>query len=280
MVYGLIDDVRTLAGIKPVFQHSVQLADGDGSTTEFKIPAVGNEQGYFLDTSSTDTSTITTDDVVVYDDGVPVTVSAIDQDAGTVTLSVAPALDSVMTIDYKFSEVSDAQVVVAMQIALEIVDRIIRGKNTASNSYTQTHSGDGEKLEWEFDHADVTSITSVTVDGSVQTVNSQYYLWKYPRTDDYWYIEFVSPPSNTFQNVVIVYDHGNVKAEATKLSNHYSARHLINSGQVRKQDSSGLWIEGQGNYDSEGDTSRLGMINREIIDIQSRLDERSRYEIS
>jgi hypothetical protein len=280
MVYGLIDDVRTLAGIKPVHQHDVQLKDGDGTTTEFKVPAVGSEQGYFLDLDSGTTSSITIADVVVYDDGVPVTVSAIDNVAGTVTLSVAPAADSVMTIDYKFSEVSDAQVIVAMNIAQEIVDRIIRGKNTASNSYVQTESGDGETNEWEFHHADVTSITSIVVDGTTLTANSHYYLWKYPRTDDYWYVEFVTAPSKNYQNVVITYDHGNVKAEATKLSNHYAARHLINSGQVRGQDSSGLWVEGQGDYDSEADTSRLGMINREIIDIQSRLDERDRYEIS
>ena len=277
MVYGSIENVRTLASIKPVYQHGQRLKDGDGSSTEFKIPSVGLNQGFFVDLAGVTSSEITVDDIVVYDDGTPVTVSSIDEDAGTVTLSVAPADDSVMTADYKRSQVSDGKVIEAMEIAEELVDDIIRGSNVAGNSYVQYESGDGEEFEWEFDHSDVISFTSVVVDGSTLTEDTDYWVRKFPRTDRYWYIEFDTRPNKGHKNIVITYIHGNNQKNIDKLSNLYAARHLIH-GDVRLQDSSGMWIEGAGNYDSEGDRSKLGMINREIIDLQSILDRRSKFE--
>ena len=276
MVYGSINKVRTLAGIKPVFSHGQKLKSGTGSKTEFRVPTIGENTGFFVDLAADKTSTITVDDVVVYVDGTPVTVSSLDQDAGTVTLAVAPIQDAVVTIDYQYSEVSDDDVIDSMNQAEEMIDIIIRGKNVADNSYTQTNSGDGYKSDFEFDHSDVITVDTVTVDGIVLVSGTDYYLWKFQRTSRYWYIEFVNPPNYDFQNVVIAYTHGEVTNLADKLSNLYAARYLL-QGDIRLSESKSRWVDGDGKKEAKGDRSRMAMVNREIMAIQDIVNKREIY---
>jgi hypothetical protein len=49
-------------------------------------------------------------DVILYDDGVPVTVTAVNPTTGAITANVAPANASVMTADYYYSPLSDADI--------------------------------------------------------------------------------------------------------------------------------------------------------------------------
>lgn len=133
VVYGLIPKVRKLAGIAAVYEHKVRLAAGDGTNKIFQLPSVGNRQSFFVDKDASTTSTITITDVVIYDDGVSVTIDSINVDSGTVTLNVAPAANSIMRADFLHSEISDDDVILAMEVAEELTDNIIRGKNSIYN---------------------------------------------------------------------------------------------------------------------------------------------------
>jgi len=69
----------------------VSLGTAGVAQTVFDLPATGeNQRDYIVDDAN----------VIVYDDGNPVTVASVDIDARTITLSAAPANLSVMTADY------------------------------------------------------------------------------------------------------------------------------------------------------------------------------------
>jgi len=279
LVYGLIPDVRSAAGIKTEYVHGVKLSNGDGSATEFDVPFIGRHRGYIVDLAASTTSTITVADIIVYDDGTPVTVSAIDADKGSVTLDSAPVDGSIMTADYKWSLVSDDEVIKAMDQAEEMVDFILRGKNVASQSYSQSIYGDGVEHEFEFDHADVTAIVSVTVDGSALTEGTHYKLIKFPRTDRYWYIDFVTPPRTKAEAAVgtIAYTHGENSDLGDRLSNLYAARFLI-LGAIRSAQSQAQFKKNNTTIRA-GEFSRIKDINEELMDLQVWLNRDKKYTV-
>lgn len=276
MVYGTIPKIRELAGIRAVFDHKVSIGIGDGTEKVFKLPAVGNRQGYLVDKDATGTSTITTDDVIVYVNGSSVTVSSIDQDAGEVTLTVAPLTDDVVTADYVFSEVSDDNIILAMNIADQMVDYLIVGNNSAPVTWTQTEDGDGKTLEYEVDFTDVTTITSVTVDGSILVEDTSYWIYNRPKTSFVWYIKLNSYPLNDKKNVVIVYNHGyNSDVMITRLAELYAARYILL--EVKPSRTSGQWVKGEGKRTTKGAESRITGILENILNLQTVLDKRIKY---
>ncbi len=178
-----------------------------------------------------------------------------------------------------WSEVSDAQILEAMNIAQAQVDKIIRGNNTGSVSKTDTIDGDGETREYEFEASDVTSITSVTVDGASLTETTHYHLYKYPNSDYYWKIVFETPPINDFRNIVIVYDHGQ---SSDYLVNHLSnllASRIVVLQYVRSSKQSGQYVRGK-NQTAVGNTTRLVDINKQIMDIVKDVDRRLKYRLA
>ena len=216
----------------------------------------------------------------MYVNGTPVTVSSLDQDAGTVTLAVAPALNDKVTIDYMHSEVSDEQVILAMNIAEELVDDLIRGKNSASNAYTQIIDGDGESNIFYFDHFDVTAVSSVTIDGSAKTLNTDYWVYKHRGNATLMrYIKLLSAPINDNQNISIVYTHGQQTDLGDELSNLFAARSIL-LGDVKSGRTSGKWVQGDGKdkTKSPASPSRLRILNSEISQIMSVLDRKFRHE--
>ena len=279
MVYGLIPDVRSLAGIKTEYVHSIKVSTGDGSTTEFDLPFIGRQRGYIVDLAASKTSTITVADIIVYVDGTPVTVSSIDEDKGSVTLAAAPNNSTAITADFKWSLVSDVEVIKSMDYAEEMVDFVIRGNNVGTITYTQEIHGDGVETEYEFEHADVLSLTTVTIDSSVYVENTNYKLIKFPRTDRYWYIKFVVPPRKDDTQAVgsIVYVHGENTELGDRLSNLYAARYLI-LGALRSAQSQGQFKKNSTNT-RVGEFSRLKDINEEIMSIQKFLDRDTKYTV-
>ena len=63
---------------------------------------------YVVDRNDDDLFTIS--DVVAYVDGAAVAVTAVNADTGLITLTAAPANGTVVTADYQFSELSDADI--------------------------------------------------------------------------------------------------------------------------------------------------------------------------
>lgn len=275
MVYGSINKIRGICGITPVYETKKQIGVGDNTETEFKLPAVGKRTGYLIDLDSSTTSTITEADVIVYVNDTPVTVSGIDEDAGTVTLAVAPSVSDVIKADYMWSEVSDEQIIDEMNIAKEIVDIVINGQNVVDQSYTQEIDGNGSETEFEFDHSDVSSITSITVDGVTQTIDTNYKLYKFAKSAFYWYIKFLIAPISENQNIVIVYNYGQNSYLIHRLSNLYASRQLI-LGPIKSSRSAGTFRKGDTGK-SDGEVSRLSKVNSEIMKIVPMVDNRNKY---
>lgn len=279
MVYGNITEIRGLAGKLPEFKHSVSLGTGDGSTIEFELPAVGRNLGYIIDLSSDKTSSIDVDDIIVYVDSTPVTVASIDEDKGTVTLDSAPADGDKVTADYKWSEISDIQIISSMNIAQPQVERIIRGVNIKDTIKTESIDGNGIERSFEFEPSDVTSITTVTVDGSVLTEDTHYTLYKYENSIYYWKIVFYTAPLNGYKNIVILYKHGrDAEYIVDELSNLLSARSVVLK-YVRSHKSVGQFVKGK-QVKSVGNTSRLAELNKAIKDLLPYADNRKRYRLS
>jgi len=279
MVYGSIPTVRALAGATLVFEHGVKLNGvPDGVLTEFKIPAVGDRKSYIVDQTADKTSTITVADITVYVNGTPVTVSSIDEDEGSLILASAPLTGDVVTADYMWSEVSDNEIIEGMNIATEIVQQIIRGANDVSNTYTQLIDGNGVDREFEFEHADVTSVDTVTVNGTVLTENTDYYLYKHERTNLYWYIKFKTPPIAKEHVISIDYTYGELKYMYTRLANLHAARHVILAF-LKPERTGGTFKKGQ-NPKKRGDTTKLAEINEEIIYLREFVEKRERFVLA
>jgi len=77
----------------PFSRTGVSLGTSIAAQTVFDLPSSGDEfRDYPIDDAN----------LVVYDDGTPVTVSSVDTDARQVTLSAVPTVGSVMTADYHY----------------------------------------------------------------------------------------------------------------------------------------------------------------------------------
>ena len=279
MPYGDINEVRTYASVRPIFSQKQVLQKGNALRTEFRVPNVGANVGYFLDLESGIASIITIADVVVYVAGIVVTVSSIDQDAGTVTLAAAPANNEVVQIDYMYSEVSDAQCINAMNKSEEIIDDMIRGANVAGKSYTQTIDGDGETREFVFDHHDVTAIDVVTVDGTVLTVGTDYWIYFHKKSNIFYHkIKFlVRPSSATYQNVTLAYTYGQETDLGNNLSNLVAARTLL-LGHVKGNRTAGKPQGGSASKSKDAENiNKIGRLNREITEIFVVMDRKIRH---
>lgn len=277
--YGDLSSVRGLAGILPVYEHGIRLGTGDASETEFELPSVGRHRGYIIDLAGVNSSTITIADIIVYVDGTPVTVSSIDEDKGTVTLASAPANASIVTADYMWSTVSDAQVISAMNIATEQAEQLIRGLNSNGNAFTQYNDGDGVTQDFEFEVYDVNSITSVTVDGSTLTETTHYHLYKYENRPYYRSIIFETPPRKDYKNIVIIVSHGqNADVMVDEMSNLLAARIVILK-YVRSSRNAGQFVKGKQSTNI-GNVTRLSEINEQIMYMKKFVDKRKRFRLS
>ena len=111
-MFSSLQDIRSEAGVTR-YERQVGVTDvdrgepmaGDGSTTVFYT-----EYTPIVDRTNDEDGDVTIADVIVYVDGVVVTVSAVDADQGKITLDSAPALDASIKISYDSSDFLDAQV--------------------------------------------------------------------------------------------------------------------------------------------------------------------------
>lgn len=279
MVYGLIPKVRSLAGVSAVFEHNLRIGVGDGSTTVFQIPSVGNRQFYFVDKDAGIASTIEKNtDVIAYDNGSIITITDLSLDSGKITLTSAPANSHIITSDYLHSEISDSAVLQAMDIAMEMTDLIIRGKNADTENYTQTEDANGIDYIFVFDHADVHTVNTVTVNGETKILNTDYFLYKYKRNSvRYWYIRFKTRPFAKEQSIVINYDYGAEVKGITRMAELFAARYILL--EIKPSRTAGMWKKGERNAE-KSDVSRLQQLNNEIKMLKSKYDRRIKYEVS
>lgn len=278
MVYGSIPNIRRLTGKVAIREHAIPLAPdkGDGSTLEFLVPQIGNNLGYFVDKDADQTSTITVADVTVYVDGTPVTVASIDELKGSIILDAAPLSAKRITADVTWSEVSDTMVIDAMNLTSELLDITIRGSNIVSQSHTQIEWGNGELKEYTLDHYGVTSVDTVTIDGTVKTLDTHYWEIVHPRTSYIKSIIFEQAPIKDQENVSIAYTYGYSSYIVTRVSELYAARQLLidmpsdtKSGRYRR----GLSNKGSSNMDIQSELSRLETITRELNELRKFFDK-------
>ncbi|KKN31659.1 hypothetical protein LCGC14_0821770 [marine sediment metagenome] len=359
MVYGLIPKVRKLAGISAVREHTVQIGVGDGIETVFQIPSVANRQSFFVDKDAATSSTISVDDdVIAYSNGSTTPITSIDQDSGKITLTNPPASDVIVTADYGASEVSDQDVIEAMEIAEEMTDEIIRGKNSADrvsfevtdtiiyadaspdtatrasgswlddgliigdkviilgsanndgtytisslsatvltidasenfptfeadptdttfsvrNVFTQDINGDGKTVSFAFEHADVTTINSVTVNNVIKVIDTNYKLYKFKGDlTRYWYIHFKQTPRNDLQNISVDYGYGETKKGITRMAEYFAARYILL--EIKPSRATGYWVKGD-KLPEKGEVSRLPQIIKELKSLMLKYDRRIKY---
>lgn len=118
--YSALQDVREEAGHQHQQVQENMTGLANGSNTVFyvsKLPIV--DYGYDDVVGATD--------IIVYDDGVAVTVNSIDANTGAVTLAAAPANGSVMKCTYRYSTVTDARVTGVRNEAIAYVQRRLNG---------------------------------------------------------------------------------------------------------------------------------------------------------
>lgn len=133
--YVTRQSVREEAGFQHIEENSALVGVVDGSNAVFMTehkPIVGKR---YVDGS------ITTEDIVVYVDGSPVSVASLDAAAGVVTLASAPASDTSVSIFYHTSAVLDSYVDEIINQATSIVHRAFRsaGITTPFDSTNDDH---------------------------------------------------------------------------------------------------------------------------------------------
>lgn len=124
LAYSSLQDIREEAG----HQHINKLEDMTGATNGTNtVFYVGRT--YIVDTDYDDTIDVggVNGDVIVYDDNVAVTVSAVDVSTGAITLASAPAASSVMLATYHHSVLSDAKVGKFRDEAIDFVQQALSG---------------------------------------------------------------------------------------------------------------------------------------------------------
>lgn len=122
--YSSLQDIREEAGHQHINRLESLTGATNGSNTEFYV-----KRTYIVDTNYDDELNVGTSsgDVIVYDDDVAVEVSAIEANTGKVTLSSAPASDSVMLATYHHSVLSDAKVTKYRNEAISYIQRRLKG---------------------------------------------------------------------------------------------------------------------------------------------------------
>lgn len=278
MTYGTIKAVRISSGNRPQKAHGVSIGTGDGSETEFMLPYVGFNEGFVLDQDQQESATpvisIGASDITVYSNDVPVTVTSIDNEKGSVVLASAPVDTELITADYWHSIISDESVITSMTDAKDIVDEIIDGDMESDHSQNFKYDGDGHQTEFWLKKKDVTAITSVTVNGSSKTLDTDYFIYYYDDAVRMSYIKFKSPPSaSSLQNVVVGVTRGKSKSILVRLSNLYAGKLVL----LDLPDSAivGEFKKGNQSTGKTPTTSRLRMLNfqiKEILETEDRRD--------
>lgn len=122
--YSSYQDIREEAGHHHLMKLETPSGTVNGSNTVFTVGRT-----YIVDRNYNDTIDVATasGDVIVYDDTVAVTVSAVNATTGAITLSAAPATSSVMLVTYAYSSLSDAKIVKYRDEAIDYVQRKING---------------------------------------------------------------------------------------------------------------------------------------------------------
>lgn len=85
-------------------------------------------------TDSNYNDTITPLDVVVYVNSIPVRVVAVDPPSGAITLSVAPAVDAQVLIDYRYSPILLQEVQSIREEVQDTIDKVMGGVDTVPYS--------------------------------------------------------------------------------------------------------------------------------------------------
>ncbi len=277
MTYGTIQQVRRLSGKRPQKAYGVSIGDGDASETEFNLPYVGFNEGYVLDqseqTSATPTISVASTDITVYVDDVPVTVTSIDNEKGSVVLASAPADAGVVTADYWHSSTSDEQILEAMGDAELIVNEIIDGSLVAGQSDTFYYDGDSSEFVFWMQKKDVTAITSLTVNGSTKTAETDFYVYYYDDQIRISYIRFKSPPSaSSLKNIVVNVTRGKTKVILVRLSNLYAGKMALSY--LPDSEIIGEFKKGNQSSGKIPTSSRLRMLNSEIASVLEHFDGR------
>lgn len=119
--YSSLQDVREEAG----GQHSQKLVALTGATDGANVDFVAS-RSYIVDRNYDDVIT-PNEDVIVYDDDVPVTVSTVNTTSGAIRLSSAPATGSRMLVSYDYSPYNDVLINKRRNEAIDFVKRSLSG---------------------------------------------------------------------------------------------------------------------------------------------------------
>jgi hypothetical protein len=202
--------VRRLSGRDPTVVASESLGDGDGSQTVFyteHYPIIDKDASEVADK----------DDITVYVDGTPATVSSIVANEGKITMSVAPGNGLAVTVDYWYSDVSETAIADAVLWGESEAEGLVGRVFTSGNAQTDIFDGDGNRTTFQLEKFPVTSITTVKVREAGKTtfdtktladgdgVDDDY--WAYILNDDS-YIEFEVAPIKGNRNIEIAYVYG------------------------------------------------------------------------
>ena len=122
--YSSYQDIREEAGHHHLVKTEIPTGTVDGANTVFSVGRT-----YIVDRNYNDTIDVgaVDGDVIVYDDGVAVVVSAVNATTGIITLDSAPATSSKILISYAYSVLSDLKVDKYRAEAIDYVHRKING---------------------------------------------------------------------------------------------------------------------------------------------------------
>lgn len=118
--YATLQRILEEAGRHNLAKQEEMTGTPDGNETDFYV-----QNTVIVDNNYDDV--VDENDVIVYDDGVAVTVSAVNKDTGAVTLASAPATNSVMTATYAFSEITATAVSEVRTEAIDYVQTCLNG---------------------------------------------------------------------------------------------------------------------------------------------------------
>lgn len=122
--YSSLQDIREEAGHQHIVKTEIPSGLVNGSNTVFTVGRT-----YIVDRNYNDTIDVATasGDVIVYDDEVAVSVSAVNAITGAITLTAAPVAASAMLVNYAYSVLSDIKVGKYRDEAIDLVQRKISG---------------------------------------------------------------------------------------------------------------------------------------------------------
>lgn len=122
--YSSLQDIREEAGHQHIVKTEIPSGLVNGSNTVFTVGRT-----YIVDRNYNDTIDVATasGDVIVYDDEVAVSVSAVNAITGAITLTAAPVAASAMLVNYAYSVLSDIKVHKYRAEAIDYVHRKING---------------------------------------------------------------------------------------------------------------------------------------------------------